>query len=326
MAASCRIGIDTLGSETPTSEIILGALDFARQHDECSLLFIGREDELRVVREFGHTVVCCSESIGQYESLVGILRHNRNSSMKVGLQLVAKNEIDAVVSTGDTGALMALSRQVIPMLPEIHRPAIIKRFDGKQRPVWMLDLGANIIRKMSLLVQFAQMGSAYARAIGQLEHPRISLLNIGSEARKGPQVLREVASVLSKIAKLNFVGYTEADHMFDGTTDVVVADGFSGNVALKSIEGAIGISHHFIEQELRAAGLDDSELAISVAQRVRDKLSAQAYNGASLIGLDGIVVKSHGRTDRVGIGSALRLAKEEIEANVPSFLQSFYST
>ncbi|MCY4144041.1 MAG: phosphate acyltransferase [Gammaproteobacteria bacterium] len=323
MADLCRIGIDTLGSETPTSEIVQGALDFARGHEECQLVFVGREDELRCVREFGHSVVPCEESISQYESLIGILRHKRNSSMKVGLQLVAASKIDAVVSTGDTGALMALSRQVIPMLPQFDRPSIIKRFDGKRGPVWMLDLGANIIRKLSLLVQFAQMGSAYAKAIGRLERPRISLLNIGSEARKGPQVLREVASMLSRTASLNFVGYTEADQLFDGTTDVVVADGFSGNVALKSIEGAIGISHYFIEGELRAAGLDDSELAISVAQRVRDKLSAQAYNGASLIGLNGIVVKSHGRTDRVGIGSALRLAKEEIKAGVPSFLKSF---
>ncbi len=322
MADFCRIGIDTLGSETPTSEIIQGALDFARVHTECRLVFVGREEELRCVREFGHAVAACEESISQYDSLIGILRHNRDSSMKVALQLVASSNVDAVVSTGDTGALMALSRKLIPMLPLVDRPSIIKRFDGKRGPVWMLDLGANIIRKLSLLVQFAKMGSAYAKAIGRLDRPRISLLNIGSEARKGPQVLREVASQLSKNATLNFVGYTEADQLFDGTTDVVVADGFSGNVALKSIEGAIGISHYFIENELRAAGLDDSELAISVAQRVRDKLSAQAYNGASLIGLDGIVVKSHGRTDRVGIGSALLLAKEEIQAGVPSFLRS----
>ena len=322
MTSPCRIGIDTLGSETPTIEIVQGALDFAREHDQCSLVFIGRDDDLRCVREFGHQIVVCPESVSQYESLVSILRHNRASSMKVGLQMLAKGELDGVVSTGDTGALMALSRQAVPMLANVDRPAIIKRFSGKYQPYWMLDLGANIVRKESLLVQFAYMGSAYARAIGKLDEPRVSLLNIGSEARKGPQVLRDTARTLSKAAELNFVGYTEADQLFDGTTDVVIADGFSGNIALKSIEGATGIAHHFIEQELSAAGLDDSEVATSVAQRVRDKLNAQAYNGASLIGMNGIVVKSHGRTDRIGIGSALLLAKEEVEANVPAYLHA----
>ncbi len=321
MAKLCRIGIDTLGSETPATEIIQGALEFARTNSECQLTFVGREEELRCVKEFGHAVVACDASVSQYEKLVSILRNDYPTSMKVGLQLLKNGEIDGIVSTGDTAALMALSRQALPMLPSTDRPAIIKRFDGKSRPIWLLDLGANIIRKLSLLVQFSLMGSAYATAMANLQSPRISLLNIGSEARKGPQVLRETAAALARTRGLNFVGYTEASRMFDGDSDVVVADGFSGNIALKSIEGATGIALHFIASELKSAGLNESEIAVSVATRVRDKLNAQSYNGASLIGLDGVVVKSHGRTDRVGIGAALGLAREEIVANLPAQLR-----
>ncbi|MCY3884722.1 MAG: phosphate acyltransferase [Gammaproteobacteria bacterium] len=321
MADSCNIGVDTLGSETPTSEIIHGALDFAQIQTDCAITFVGRKDELQQAKDFGHSVVVCPDSVSHYESLVGVLRHNRSSSMKVGLELLSTGEIDGFVSTGDTAALMALSRQVLPMLPSFDRPAIIKRFDGRQQPYWMLDLGANVVRKKSWLLQFAQMGSAYATAVGSVARPRVSLLNIGSEARKGPQILRETASDLSKTANLNFVGFVEADRLFDGSSDVVVTDGFSGNVALKSIEGATRIAHHFIDQELHTAGLNESEVARSVAQEVREKLNAQAYNGASLIGLNGVVVKSHGRTDRIGIGAALQLAREEIQARVPEHLR-----
>lgn len=320
MADSCNIGVDTLGSETPTSEIIQGAMDFARIRTECSITFIGRRDELQHAEDSGHSVVVCPDSVTLYKSLVGVLRHNRSSSMKVGLELLASGEIDGFVSTGDTAALMALSRHVLPRIPSFDRPAIIKRFDGKQQPYWMLDLGANVARKKSWLLQFARMGSSYAMTVGSVKQPRIALLNIGSEARKGPQILRETASELAKISNLNFVGFVEADRLFDGSSDVVVTDGFSGNVALKSIEGATRIAHHIIDQELHTAGLNDSEIATSVAQEVREKLNAQAYNGASLIGLNGVVVKSHGRTDRIGIGAALQLARDEIEARVSEHL------
>ena len=322
MADFHSIGIDTLGSETPTSEIIQGALEFARTRPGCRLTFVGREDELQCTREFGHKVVVCQDSVTLYESLVSVLRRKRNSSMKVGLQLLANGEIDGLVSTGDTAALMALSRQAIPMVPSFDRPAIIKRFDGKQRPFWMLDLGANIARKVNWLIQFARMGSTYATAIGPIQQPRVSLLNIGSEARKGPQILRDTASELSKTSSINFVGFIEADRLFDGASDVVVTDGFSGNVALKSIEGATRIAHHIIDQELHSSGLNESEIAISVAKDVREKLNAQAYNGASLIGLNGVVVKSHGRTDRIGIGAALQFEQDEIQARVPGHLKS----
>lgn len=322
MADFHSIGIDTLGSETPTSEIIQGALEFARTRSDCRLTFVGRKEELQCAHDSGHKVVVCQDSVTLYESLVSVLRRKRNSSMKVGLQLLANGEIDGLVSTGDTAALMALSRQAIPMVPNFDRPAIIKRFDGRQSPFWMLDLGANIARKVNWLIQFSRMGSAYATAIGSNQQPRVSLLNIGSEARKGPQILRETASELSKITSINFVGFIEADRLFDGTSDVVVTDGFSGNVALKSIEGATRIAHHIIDQELHSAGLNESEIAISVAKDVREKLNAQAYNGASLIGLNGVVVKSHGRTDRIGIGAALQLAYDEIEARVPGYLKS----
>ncbi len=321
---SCRIAVDTRGSETPTDEIIRGAVHFARECTDCNISFIGRPEDLREVQEQGFEVIDSPVSIGEHKSLWDVLSNERQSSMRTGLDYLAARRVDALVTTGYSGALMGVSRQCLPMLAGISRPALIKQFKGMKGSFWMLDLGANTFPKASVLVEFALMGSAYASALSHLKSPRVALLNIGSEANKGPQLLRDTAQLLSKRRDINFIGFMEADLLFSGQADVVVADGFAGNICLKSIEGAVGFATYYIQQAVSEAGLADHKIAQQVVGGVSTRLNSQSYNGASLIGLDGVVIKSHGRTDRVGIGAALKLAQLEVSAGVPKRLSAHF--
>lgn len=325
MARTFRILVDTLGSETNAQQIVKGSIEFSRRYPDCQLAFIGRQSDLASAGAKHFETYICNDFVDQRESLVSVLRSDRRPSMKLALEKIANGEFEGMVSSGNTGALMALSRQTLQMLPGIDRPAIIKGFRGKVSPFWMLDLGANIVRKESLLIQFAHMGSAYAESIGQQSHPRVALLNIGAEAHKGPQLIRSTAEVLADDQSINFVGFIEADRIFDGIAEVVVADGYAGNIALKAIEGAAGLAHAFIRSALVSADLETSALALEVANSVVSQLNTQTYNGASFVGLDGVVIKSHGRTDEIGICAALEQAREEISANVPVRVRSQYS-
>ena len=319
-----RIGVDTLGSESPSRLIVQGVIEFARANSACEVLCIGRTHDLAPARSEDLAVIECEKAINQHDSLVEILRSESSSSMHVGLNLLAEREIDAFVSTGNTAALMALGRHTLPMLPGWIRPAIIKRFEGKKSPFWILDLGANIARKRNLLLQFAYLGTAYAKSMHLTTKPRVAVLNIGAEAHKGPEVLRRVAVELSRQRLFDFVGFIEADLLFDGFADVVVTDGFSGNIMLKSLEGAAKITHHYIREALDKAALSNHELAESIARNVNSRLNSQSYNGASLIGLDGVVIKSHGHADNVGIEAALKLARDEVHAAIPKRLKMHF--
>ena len=321
---SCRIGVDTLGSESPTQHIVQGVIEFARANPSMQFLCIGREQDLGPIQDEGIDVLLCEEAVRQHESLGEILRSETEFSMRIGLKLLTSGEINAFVSTGNTAALMALGRHELPRLPGCQRPAIVKRFEGKSSPFWLLDLGANIARKHRLLVQYAYMGTAYAKSMNLIAEPRVALLNIGTEAHKGPAILRQVAAELSRQHALNFVGFIEADLMFDGIADVIVADGFSGNLALKSLEGAAQITHHYLRETLEEAVLTNHEIAARIARKVNSRLNSQSYNGASLIGLDGVVIKSHGRADSVGIIAALNLARDEVKAAIPNRLKMHF--
>lgn len=268
-------------------------------------------------------IVHAADAIRPGDSLVTALRNKPESSMRRALSLLADGTADAVVSGGDTGALMAIARQVIGVVPGVERPAICKALQGVDGPFWMLDLGANVECSAEQLQQFARMGTVLAQSIGGIDFPRVALLNIGTEPGKGPRRLHAAADALAGDPAVQFVGYIEGSHLFRGEADVVVADGFAGNVALKSVEGAAWMAGQllrrwfdtlsFIEQ----AGL---ALARTKLEGLRRELDPERYNGGTLVGLSGVVVKSHGAADVDGYASAIGLAIREVEGDLPGLL------
>ena len=238
--------------------------------------------------------------------------------MRVALDLVKAGTVQACVSAGNTGALMAMGRFVLKTLPGIDRPAIIVALPTIKGHTHMLDLGANVDSSAETLFQFAVMGSILTRAVDNIESPSIGLLNIGEEEIKGNERIKEAGRLLTA-SNLNYVGFIEGDDIYKGTVDVVVCDGFEGNVALKTSEGVARMISHYMRQEFmrtpltRLAGL----IAMPVLKAFRRRIDPGRYNGATLIGLNGIVIKSHGGADAASFAAAIREAVIEIHKNVP---------
>lgn len=271
----------------------------------------------------GLSVVHASERIEPGEPLAVALRQKPDASMRRALALLAEGAVDAVVSGGDTAALMVISRQLIERVPGIERPAICKALQGVAGPFWMLDLGANVDCSALQLHQFARMGSLLAQAVAGLEAPRVALLNIGTEAGKGPRRLREAAELLAADSGLRFVGYIEGNRLFRGEADVVVTDGFTGNVALKSMEGAAWMAGQLLRRWFDNLGLIEQAgvaLARAKLEALRHELDPQRYNGASFVGLAGVVVKSHGGADVDGFASAIGQAIREVQGDLRGLL------
>jgi glycerol-3-phosphate acyltransferase PlsX len=239
--------------------------------------------------------------------------------MRVAIDLVKAGVADACVSAGNTGALMATSRFVLKMLPNIDRPAIITALPSIEGQTYVLDLGANVDCTSDHLFQFAVMGSEQVSAVAEISSPRIGLLNIGQEEIKGNEQVKRADELLSS-SSLNYVGYVEGDDIYKGGTDVIVADGFVGNISLKSSEGVAKMISLFMKQEFKKnpltmlAGL----VALPVLRSLRRRIDPRRYNGASLLGLRGIVIKSHGSADKLAFMNAISIAKKEVLTDVPS--------
>lgn len=329
MAKSCRIAVDLLGAELAADELMLGAIDALSTHPHCELTFIC--DSRAIDRELlsTYSIIHCDECVDEQESLHALLREKAESSMHVGYHLLLDQKIDGFVSVGSTRALMALGRHLLHTPVGIDRPAVIKEFDGRENPFWLLDLGANIVQKAETLCQFAQLGVAYATAVHGVERPRVALLNIGIEEGKGPALLQEAASELGKMVQFEFVGYVEPNRMFDGIADVVVTDGYAGNIALKSVEGTVNFIRDLFLQEM--AENDEGDYAQMIRKKARKrfrrlmhKLDSQQHNGASFVGLNGVVVKSHNSTTKSGMTAAIDQAVREVSMSVPSKITHYF--
>jgi glycerol-3-phosphate acyltransferase PlsX len=249
-----------------------------------------------------------TEVVEMDEPVAQALRGKRDSSMRVAIDLVRRGEADACVSAGNTGALMAISRSVLKMIDGIDRPAIAASLPTRTGGQTMvLDLGANVDCDPGHLLQFAVMGCALVSALGGSERPRVGLLNIGEEVIKGNEVVKQAGELL-RTSGLNFIGNVEGNDLFAGTADVVVCDGFVGNVALKTSEGLAQMLSGFIREEFTRGPLAKAiaMLAYPVLKRFKQRIDHRRYNGASLIGLRGIVIKSHGSSDAYGFEQALR--------------------
>ncbi len=299
------IAIDAMGGDHGPHVTVKAALNILHREDDVNIVLVGLEDavhaELKLRRVQVGTrlrVHHASEVVKMDDPLSVALRSKKDSSMRVTADLVKRGEADAGVSAGNTGALMAVSRFVLKTLPGIDRPAIASTLPSHTGSTYMLDLGANVDCTAQNLLQFGIMGSALCAAIEHKERPSVGLLNVGEEDIKGNDVAKEAGELL-RSSGLNFYGNVEGDDIFKGTVDVVVCDGFVGNVALKSSEGLAKLIAEVLRREFkrslftRMAGL----IALPVIRAFKRKMDPRRYNGASLLGLNGVIIKSHGSAD-----------------------------
>lgn len=266
--------------------------------------------------------IAAAEVVTMDDPVAVALRTKKQSSMRLAINQVRDGRAQAAISAGNTGALMAVSRFVLKTLPGIERPAICAPIPTRKGQCHMLDLGANVDSEPQHLLQFAIMGSALVRAVDGIEKPRVALLNIGEEDIKGNEQIKEAARLLEAHPQLNYVGFVEGNGIFQGDVDVVVSDGFVGNVALKTMEGVASMISHMIREEIGQSWLNKLSglMALPVLRGLKQRLDPQRYNGASLVGLNGIVVKSHGGADINGFLSALQVAVHEADRNVPALI------
>ena len=313
------LAVDAMGGDHGPSVTVPASLDFLASHPDAQVLLVGRPEA--VERELARlsqrparlTVVPAAEVVGMDEDVRTAIRTKKHSSMRIAIDLVKEGRADACVSAGNTGALMGTAKFVLKTLPGIDRPAICAVLPTRTGKVYALDLGANADCTPEHLQQFAIMGATLVRAVEGKENPTVGLLNIGSEELKGNDVVRRAAELL-RSTPINFHGNVEGDDIYKGTTDVVVCDGFAGNVALKTSEGLAKMLGDFLKEEYTRSVFTKIAAFISmpVIERFRRRVDHRRYNGAALLGLRGIVVKSHGSADRLAFATALERADSEV--------------
>ena len=313
------IAVDAMGGDHGPSVTVAASLDFLEADPEAQLLLVGLSEpiERELARHAGAhrarvTIVPASEVVGMDEDVRTAIRTKKNSSMRVAIDLVKEGRAQACVSAGNTGALMGTAKFVLKTLAGIDRPAICAVLPTRNGKVYVLDLGANAECDPEHLVQFAIMGETLVREMEGKPNPTVGLLNIGAEEIKGNEVVKRAGELL-RAAPINFYGNVEGDDIFKGTTDVVVCDGFVGNVFLKTSEGLARMLGDFLKEEYTRGLLSRLAAAVSlpVIKRFRNRVDHRRYNGAALLGLRGIVVKSHGSADRLAFATALQRAATE---------------
>jgi len=317
-----RIAIDCMGGDHGPSVTVPAAIRFLAEQSSVQLLLVGREEVLRPMlgAQADHPrlrIVHAGEVVGMDESPALALRNKKDSSMRVAINQVKNGDADACVSAGNTGALMAISRFVLKMLPGIERPAICAPLPTATGHTHMLDLGANVDCAPEHLLQFGIMGAMLVAAMEHKERPSVGVLNIGEEEIKGNEVVKAAAELL-RASGLNFVGNVEGDGIYKGHADVIVCDGFVGNVALKTSEGLAQLLAGSLKDEFKRNWLTKlaALFAISVLNRFKQRFDHRRYNGAILLGLKGISVKSHGSADELAFGNAIRRAFDAAENRV----------
>lgn len=319
------VAIDAMGGDHGTHVTVPAALKFLQYNPEINLILVGLQDAIEAELRAHHAstgprlrIHHATEVVTMDESPALALKNKKDSSMRVAANLVKTGEAHACVSAGNTGALMAISRFVLKTLPGIERPAIAKMLPNVTGgATCVLDLGANVDCTPEQLVQFGIMGAMLVAAVRHKDRPTVGLLNIGSEDIKGNEVVKQ-ASELLRNAGLRFHGNVEGNDIYKGTVDVVVCDGFIGNIALKTSEGLASMIATLLREEFkrswltRLAGL----VAYPVLAAFRERVDSRRYNGASLLGLRGIVVKSHGGADELAFRYAIEQAVEEVQNRV----------
>ena len=318
------IAIDAMGGDHGPHVTVPAALNALKVDNQLNIVLVGLQDaiqaELKALKASTSPrlrIHHSSEVVLMDESPQSALKNKKDSSMRISINLVKSGEANACVSAGNTGALMATARYVLKMLPGIERPAIVSTLPSENGNTHMLDLGANADCTPEQLLQFAIMGAMLVSCVEHIESPTVGLLNIGSEDIKGNEVVKQAGELL-RASHLNFYGNVEGDDIFKGTVDVVVCDGFVGNVALKTTEGLAHMMGKFLTQEFKKNWLTKVMAlgAMPVLKAFKKRLDPRVYNGASFLGLRGIVVKSHGGADAVAFLNAIHVAADEARSGV----------
>ncbi len=325
MSGNLNISIDAMGGDC-APEMVVEGLDLARQrHPDAKFLVFGDEQRLApLISKFPQLSNCCEvrhtdEVVTNEDKVATALRGKRNSSMRLAINAVKDGEAAGIVSAGNTGALMAMAKFVLKTLPGIDRPAIAAVLPTIKGQTVMLDLGANVDCSAENLVQFAVMGEVFARSILGLKKPSIGILNIGEEELKGNGAVQGASAVLQGIGlPVSFYGFVEGDDIGAGTVDVVVTDGFTGNIALKTAEGTAKMMGVLLKESLKSSfiGKIGGLLALPALKQFKAKFDPRRYNGAMFLGLNGICVKSHGGTDAFGFSNAIDVASDLISRDI----------
>jgi len=322
------LAVDAMGGDHGPSVTIPASINALSKYDQLHIILVGDKELIQTElqkNKYTNTrlsIQHASEVVEMDESPQSALKNKKDSSMRVAINLIKEEKAQACVSAGNTGALMATARYVLKMLPGIDRPAIASSLPSQKGTTYMLDLGANTDCTAENLLQFAVMGAMLVSSVTGNPKPSIGLLNIGSEDIKGNEVVKQAGELLRR-SHLNFYGNVEGNDIFKGTTDVVVCDGFVGNVALKSAEGIAQLMGRFLTQEFKRNWITKSMAFVSllVLNRFKKRLDPRRYNGASFLGLKGIVIKSHGGADSYSFFYAIRTAIEESKNNVLENIQ-----
>jgi glycerol-3-phosphate acyltransferase PlsX len=324
MSRTLTIAVDAMSGDHGAHVLVPAAIDVLADNPDVRLLLVGRSSDIGPLLQRGShkgrcEIIEASEVVGMDERPQDAVRKKKDSSMRVAINLVRDERAAACISAGNTGALLATARFVLGMVPGIDRPAIVSSIPSANGHTVMLDLGANPDCTAQHLVQFALMGSVLACDLHAIDRPRVGLLNVGEEDIKGTAELREAHRLLA-LAPINYCGFVEGDDIFSGDADVVVTDGFTGNVALKTSEGLARFISSVMREEfsrtaVRKAG---AVAATPTLKALKQRLDPRAYNGASMVGLSGVIIKSHGGADRLAFANAVRVAIVEARKGVPA--------
>lgn len=325
MAKAITLSIDAMGGDAAPAIVMDGISQARLRYPDVKYLVFGRSQEIQPYLDADPTLAACCELkhaddvISGEQKVSQAIRQGRESSMWKAIAAVKAGEAHGIVSAGNTGALMGMAKLNMRTLPGIDRPAICSLFPTQTGETAMLDLGANAQCDVRNLVEFAIMGACFARALTGLDRPRVGLLNIGSEDLKGTDVLRDAAALLREAdLAMNFVGFIEGDDITLGTVDVVVTDGFTGNVSLKTAEGTAKLYTQFLKSAFKSSMMAKLGYLLikPVLMQVMARTDPRKYNGALFVGLNGVAVKSHGGTDALGFANAIGVAIDMVDRDL----------
>ncbi len=323
------IALDAMGGDFGPEVVIPAAVQVVKKHRDIHIILVGDESRLRdcakehsIDLDAHFEIQHASQVVEMHEDPRHAVRKKKDSSMRVAIDMVKQGRAQAVVSAGNTGALMATAKFVLKTIAGIQRPAICTTIPAYGGHTHMLDLGANVDSSAEQLFQFAVMGSVLAEAVDNTHRPKVGLLNIGSEDGKGNAQVKE-ANKLIQDGAFNYIGYVEGDDIYSDKVDVVVCDGFVGNISLKTMEGVAKMISTMMREEFNRSILSKLSglIAWPVLNRFKKRVDPRMYNGASMLGLTGIVIKSHGSADAFSFANAIEIALLEVEKSVPEHIR-----